>query len=386
MKLRGGQIVIVGLPKEIKDNEYRVGLTPAGVRALKDAGHEVLVEKSAGEGSGFEDSLYQRAGGRIVDSAEDVWTTAELIIKVKEPIALEYPRMREGQLLFTYLHLAPDTELTKQLLERKVTDIAYETITDHRGGLPLLTPMSEVAGRMAIQVGAHYLEKMSGGRGILLGGVPGVPAARVVIIGGGVVGTNAAKIAVGMGAHVTMIDNNLERLRELDDIFLSKISTLASSAYMIHDAISQADLIVGAVLVPGAAAPKLVMRSMLKDVPNGAVIVDVAVDQGGCIETTHPTTHSNPTFYVEGVLHYCVANMPGAVPRTSTFALTNATLPYALKLANNGFQAAVASDPGLAAGVNTFAGKLTYHAVALSQGREYTPLEQLFGAKKAIPA
>ena len=378
--------MIVGLPKEIKDNEYRVGLTPAGVRALKDAGHEVLVEKSAGEGSGFEDSLYQRAGGRIVNSAEDVWTTAELIVKVKEPIAPEYPRMREGQLLFTYLHLAPDRGLTKQLLERKVTGIAYETITDHRGGLPLLTPMSEVAGRMAIQVGAHYLEKMSGGRGILLGGVPGVPAARVVIIGGGVVGTNAAKIAVGMGAHVTMIDNNLERLRELDDIFLSKISTLASSAYMIHDAISQADLIVGAVLVPGAAAPKLVTRSMLKDVPNGAVIVDVAVDQGGCIETTHPTTHSNPTFYVEGVLHYCVANMPGAVPRTSTFALTNATLPYALKLANKGFFAAIAADAGLKAGVNTFAGHCTYEAVASAQGLEYTPLDALVEIKNAIPA
>ena len=378
--------MIVGLPKEIKDNEYRVGLTPAGVRALKDAGHEVLVEKSAGEGSGFEDSLYQRAGGRIVDSAEDVWTTAELIVKVKEPIALEYPRMREGQLLFTYLHLAPDTELTKQLLERKVTGIAYETITDHRGGLPLLTPMSEVAGRMAIQVGAHYLEKMSGGRGILLGGVPGVPAARVVIIGGGVVGTNAAKIAVGMGAHVTMIDNNLERLRELDDIFLSKISTLASSAYMIHDAISQADLIVGAVLVPGAAAPKLVTRSMLRDVPNGAVIVDVAVDQGGCIETTHPTTHSNPTYYVEGVLHYCVANMPGAVPRTSTFALTNATLPYALKLANKGFLAAILADGGLKAGVNTFAGHCTYEAVASAQGIEYTSLDALVGSKNAMPA
>jgi len=245
--------------------------------------------------------------------------------------------------------------------------------------------MSEVAGRMAIQVGAHYLEKMSGGRGILLGGVPGVPAARVVIIGGGVVGTNAAKIAVGMGAHVTMIDNNLERLRELDDIFLSKISTLASSAYMIHDAISQADLIVGAVLVPGASAPKLVTRSMLKDVPNGAVIVDVAVDQGGCIETTHPTTHSDPTYYVEGVLHYCVANMPGAVPRTSTFALTNATLPYALKLANKGFLGAIASDAGLKAGVNTYAGRCTYEGVAASQGLEYTPIDKLIeGASATI--
>lgn len=367
--------MIVGLPKEIKDNEYRVGLTPAGVRALTDAGHRVLVEKAAGEGSGFEDSLYQRAGAKTVDSADDVWAEAEMIVKVKEPIAPEYSRMREEQLLFTYLHLAPDHELTDQLLQRKVTGIAYETITDRRGSLPLLTPMSEVAGRMAIQVGAHYLEKMSGGRGILLGGVPGVPAARVVIIGGGVVGTNAAKIAVGMGANVIIIDTNLDRLRELDDIFLSKISTQASSAYMIHDAISQADLIIGAVLVPGAAAPQLVTRGMLKDVPNGAVIVDVAVDQGGCIETTHPTTHSNPTFYVEGVLHYCVANMPGAVPRTSTFALTNATLPYALKLANKGFREAIRSDPGLQAGVNTCGGKLTYEAVAVAQGREYVALE-----------
>jgi alanine dehydrogenase len=375
--------VIVGLPKEIKDNEYRVGLTPAGVRALTDAGHKVIVQKSAGEGSGFEDNLYQRAGAQIIESADDVWAQADMIVKVKEPIQPEYHRMREGQLLFTYLHLAPDKKLTDELLTRKVIGIAYETITDRRGGLPLLTPMSEVAGRMAIQVGAHYLEKMSGGRGILLGGVPGVPAARVVIIGGGVVGTNAAKIAVGMGAHVTIIDNNVDRLRELDDIFLSKISTLASSAYMIHDAISQADLIVGAVLVPGASAPKLITRSMLKDVPNGAVIVDVAVDQGGCIETTHPTTHSDPTYYVEGVLHYCVANMPGAVPRTSTFALTNATLPYALKLANKGFLRAISRDEGLEAGVNTYAGHCTYEAVAVSQGLEYTPLEKLIGANVA---
>ena len=375
--------MIVGLPKEIKDNEYRVGLTPAGVRALTDAGHRVVVQQTAGEGSGFEDSIYLRAGARMLDSADKVWGEAEMIVKVKEPIEPEYPRMREGQLLFTYLHLAPDKELTQQLLERKVTGIAYETITDRRGGLPLLTPMSEVAGRMAIQVGAHYLEKMSGGRGILLGGVPGVPAARVVIIGGGVVGTNAAKMAVGMGAHVTIIDSNLDRLRELDDIFLSKISTLASSAYMIHDAVSQADLIVGAVLVPGASAPRLVTRSMLRDVPNGAVIVDVAVDQGGCIETTHPTTHSDPTYYVEGVLHYCVANMPGAVPRTSTFALTNATLPYAMKLAGRGFLEAISSDPGLKAGVNTYAGRCTYEAVASSQGLEYTPLDNLIQSTRA---
>ena len=375
--------MLVGLPKEIKDNEYRVGMTPAGVRALVDAGHQVVVERSAGEGSGFDAALYERAGATILETADEVWAQADMIVKVKEPIAPEYPRMREGQLLFTYLHLAPDLELTRQLLERKVTGVAYETITDRRGTLPLLTPMSEVAGRMAIQVGAQYLEKMRGGRGVLLGGVPGVPAARVVIIGGGVVGTNSAKMAVGMGAHVTIIDNNLDRLRELDDIFLSRITTLASSAYAIQGAIAEADLIVGAVLVPGAAAPKLITREMLKKVPNGAVIVDVAVDQGGCIETTHPTTHSDPTYYVEGVLHYCVANMPGAVPRTSTFALTNATLPYTLKLANKGFLAAVAADPGLKEGVNTYAGKLTYEAVAQAQNLDYTPLDGILSGASA---
>ena len=375
--------MIVGLPKEIKDNEYRVGLTPAGVRALSDGGHKVIVEKTAGDGSGFDDALYEKAGAEILNTADDVWSKADMIVKVKEPIAPEYPRMREGQLLFTYLHLAPDKKLTDELLKRKVTGIAYETITDRKGSLPLLTPMSEVAGRMAIQVGAHYLEKMQGGRGILLGGVPGVPAARVVIIGGGVVGTNAAKIAVGMGANVTIIDNNLDRLRELDDIFLTKISTLASSAYMIHDAISTADLIVGAVLVPGASAPKLVTKNMLKDVPNGSVIVDVAVDQGGCIETTHPTTHSDPTYYVEGVLHYCVANMPGAVPRTSTFALTNATLPYAVKLANKGFFDAIRSDENLKAGVNTYAGHCTYEAVAQAQGISYTSIDALIEVTSA---
>jgi alanine dehydrogenase len=371
--------VIVGLPKEIKDNEYRVGLTPAGVRALTDAGHKVIVERSAGEGSGFDDALYERAGASIIENTDDVWAGAEMIVKVKEPIEPEYPRMKEGLLLFTYLHLAPDPKQTRALLEHKVTGVAYETITDRKGTLPLLTPMSEVAGRMAVQVGAQYLEKMNGGRGVLLGGVPGVPAARIVIIGGGVVGTNAAKIAVGMGAQVTIVDKNLDRLRELDDIFLSKISTLASSAYAIHGAIAEADLIIGAVLVPGAAAPKLVTREMLKDVMKGAVIVDVAVDQGGCIETTRPTTHSNPTYYVEDVLHYCVANMPGAVPRTSTFALTNATLPYALRIANRGFLQAIAADPGLKEGVNTYAGKLTYKAVADDQGLEYMPLDEILG-------
>ena len=373
----------IGLPKEIKDNEYRVGLTPAGVQALANAGHEVYVQKSAGEGSGFTDDEYVKAGGRLLDTADDVWGTGDMIVKVKEPIAPEYPRMRENQLLFTYLHLAPEFELTKQMMERKVTGVAYETITDKHGRLPLLTPMSEVAGRMSVQVGATYLEKMNGGRGILLGGVPGVPAANVVIIGGGIVGTEAAKMAVGLGAKVTIIDRNLDRLRQLDDIFLSKVQTLASSRYAIEEAISHADLVIGAVLVVGAAAPKLVTRDMLHLIPNGAVLVDVAVDQGGCFETTHATTHSNPTYYEEGVLHYCVANMPGAVPRTSTFALTNATLPYALDLANKGFEAAIRDDIGLREGVNTYAGKLTYEAVATSQKLDYTSLDSLIDLKAA---
>jgi alanine dehydrogenase len=373
----------IGLPKEIKDNEYRVGLTPAGVHALTTAGHTVYVQKSAGEGSGFSDEQYVKAGGNLLDTADEVWETGDMIVKVKEPVAPEYPRMRENQLLFTYLHLAPELELTKQMLDRNVTGVAYETITDSNGRLPLLTPMSEVAGRMSVQVGATFLEKMNGGRGILLGGVPGVPAANVVIIGGGIVGTEAAKMAVGLGAKVTIIDRNLDRLRQLDDIFLSKVQTLASSPYAIEEAISHADLVIGAVLVVGAAAPKLVTREMLKLIPQGAVLVDVAVDQGGCFETTHATTHSNPTFYEEGVLHYCVANMPGAVPRTSTFALTNATLPYALDLANKGFEKAIKDDRGLQEGVNTYAGKLTYKAVADSQGLEYTPLSSLLDLKSA---
>jgi alanine dehydrogenase len=367
----------IGLPKEIKDNEYRVGLTPAGVNALINAGHEVYVENRAGEGSGFANELYEKEGATILGTADEIWQTGEMIVKVKEPISPEYPRMRENQLLFTYLHLAPEFELTKQMTERGITGVAYETITDKQGRLPLLTPMSEVAGRMSVQVGATFLEKMNGGKGILLGGVPGVPAANVVILGGGVVGTEAAKMAVGLGAKVTIIDINLDRLRQLDDIFLSKVQTMASSRYAIHEAISHADLVIGGVLVVGAAAPKLVTRDMLKDVPQGAVLVDVAVDQGGCFETTHATTHSNPTYYEEGVLHYCVANMPGAVPRTSTFALTNATLPYALALANKGFEQAIKDDEGLKEGVNTYAGKLTYEAVATSQNLEYTPLEDL---------
>jgi len=376
----------IGLPKEIKDNEYRVGLTPAGVNALVNAGHEVFVQKSAGEGSGFTDEQYVKAGGKLLDTADEVWKTGDMIVKVKEPIAPEYPRMRENQLLFTYLHLAPEFELTKQMMERKVTGVAYETITDHNGKLPLLTPMSEVAGRMSVQVGATYLEKMNGGKGILLGGVPGVPAANVLIVGGGVVGTEAAKMAVGLGARVTILDRDLNRLRQLDDIFLSKVQTMASSRYAIEESIAHADLVIGAVLVVGAAAPKLVTRDMLKLVPQGAVLVDVAVDQGGCFETTHATTHSNPTYYEEGVLHYCVANMPGAVPRTSTFALTNATLPYALDLANKGFERAIADDKGLREGVNTYAGKCTYEAVATSQNIEYTPLDGLLDGGKSATA
>lgn len=375
----------IGLPKEIKDNEYRVGLTPAGVQALSQAGHDVYVQKTAGEGSGFNDEQYVKAGGKLLDTADEVWQTGDMIVKVKEPVAPEYPRMRENQVLFTYLHLAPEFELTKQMMERKVTGVAYETITSH-GRLPLLTPMSEVAGRMSVQVGATYLEKMNGGRGILLGGVPGVPAANVVIIGGGIVGTEAAKMAVGLGAKVTIIDRSLDRLRQLDDIFLSKVQTLASSRYAIEEAISHADLVIGAVLVVGAAAPKLVTRDMLHLVPQGAVLVDVAVDQGGCFETTHATTHSNPTYYEEGVLHYCVANMPGAVPRTSTFALTNATLPYALDLANKGFEQAIKDDSGLREGVNTYAGKCTYEAVATSQNIEYTALDTLLDFRAASAA
>jgi alanine dehydrogenase len=369
--------MIVGLPKEIKNNEYRVGLVPAGVKALVDAGHKVLVERAAGEGSGIADAEYERAGAGFLETADEVWAAAEMIVKVKEPIEPEYARMREGQILYTYLHLAPDQRLTQVLLERGVTGVAYETITDAKGQLPLLTPMSEVAGRMSIQVGATYLERINGGRGVLLGGIPGVQPGRVVIIGGGVVGTNAAKMAVGLGAAVTIIDLNLDRLRELDDIFGSRIKTLASNDYTIHESVAAADLVVGAVLIPGASAPKLVTRAMLKDMPPSSVIVDVAVDQGGCIETTHATTHSEPTYFVDGVLHYCVANMPGAVPRTSTFGLTNATLPFALQLAKKGFVDAVRSNPHLAEGVNTFKGKITYEAVATSQNLEYTPLSSL---------
>jgi alanine dehydrogenase len=369
--------MIIGLPKEIKDNEYRVGLTPGGVKALSDAGHKVFIETHAGEGSGITDDEFRRAGGEILPTADEVWAAAEMIVKVKEPVGPEYDRMREGQLLFTYLHLAPDPALTQQLLKRKVTGVAYETITNREGGLPLLTPMSEVAGRMSIQVGATYLQENNGGRGVLLGGVPGVLPAKVAILGGGVVGVNAAKMAIGLGANVLVIDKNLDRLRYLDDIFGSRLKTMASNPYLVAEAVAAADLVIGAVLIPGASAPKLVTRAMLPTMQNGAVIVDVAVDQGGCFETTRPTTHSHPTFVIDDVIHYCVANMPGAVPRTSTFALTNATLPYALRLANRGLAEAIRLDAGLKNGVNTHRGYLTNAPVAESQGIEHRAIEEL---------
>lgn len=369
--------MIVGLPKEVKDNEYRVGLVPAGVKELTAARHRVLVETCAGEGSGITDEEYIFAGGHVVGTADEVWSSADMVVKVKEPVPSEYDYLREGLILFTYLHLAPARELTRQLLDRGVTGIAYETITNALGHLPLLTPMSEVAGRMSIQVGATYLEKVNGGRGVLLGGVPGVAPATVTVIGGGVVGTNAAKMAIGLGANVIIVDRDLERLRYLDDIFGSRIRTLASNPYTIAESVARSDLVVGAVLVPGAASPKLVTRDMLRAMARGAVIVDVAVDQGGCIETTKPTTHSKPTYTVESVLHYGVTNMPGAVPRTSTFALTNATLPFALRLANLGVVEAVRNDPHLKNGVNTHKGRVTHRAVAADYGVPYTPIDKV---------
>lgn len=366
--------MIVGVPKELKDNEYRVGLVPAGVKALTNTGHKVLFERSAGEGSGISDAEYIAAGGHPVSSAEEVWTDAEMVVKVKEPTPLEYDYLRQGLILFTYLHLAPARDLTHQLLEHEVTGIAYETITNDRGHLPLLTPMSEVAGRMSIQIGASYLEKTHGGRGVLLGGVPGVAPARITIVGGGVVGANAAKMAVGLGASVVVVDRDLERLRYLDDVFGSRIRTLASNSYTIAESVAKSDLVVGAVLVPGAAAPKLVTRDMLGGMARGAVIVDVAVDQGGCIETTKPTTHSHPTYTVDNVLHYGVTNMPAAVPRTSTFALTNVTLPFVMKLARLGLINAVRSDPHLRNGVNTYRGSVTCEAVAVDQNLQYSAM------------
>ncbi|MFP3941816.1 MAG: alanine dehydrogenase [Acidobacteriota bacterium] len=364
----------VGIPREIKDHEYRVGLIPAAAHALVERGHEVFVESGAGVGSGFEDDEYREAGATILPDADGVWSTVDMIVKVKEPVGPEYERMRQEQLLFTYLHLAPVPELTQVLLDRRVTGIAYETITDRRGTLPLLTPMSEVAGRMASLVGAFYLQRRFGGRGALLSGVPGVPPADVVIIGGGIVGLNSAKVALGIGARVVVLETNLERMRFLDDVFNGQVTTLYSNRYNLLAALARADVLIGAVLIPGHSAPKLVTREMLGQMKKGAVVVDVAVDQGGCFETTRATTHSDPIYEVDGVIHYCVANMPGAVPRTSTLALNNVTLPYVLELAEKGFARVVEDNPGLRAGVNTHAGKITCEPVAESQEREYTPL------------
>ena len=364
--------MIIGVPKEIKDNESRVGITPAGVKALIEAGHKVLVQTQAGAQSGFPDDEYQNAGAEIVGDAGYVWGKSEMVVKVKEPIEPEYPYFREGLVLFTYLHLAPLPDLTSKLLESKVIGIAYETVRDRQGALPLLMPMSEVAGRMSVQVGASYLERERGGRGILLGGVPGVPPAHVCILGGGVVGTNAARIALGFGAKTTLIDVNLNRLRELDDIFNGRLYTLASNSYNIEQATREADLVIGGVLIPGATAPKIVTRAMVSKMKKGAVIVDVAIDKGGCIETAKPTSHSNPSYTVDGVVHYCVTNMPGAVPNTSTLALTNSTFPYVLRMANRGVSEALKQDAGFAEGLNTWHGKLTYRGVADSQQRPWT--------------
>jgi alanine dehydrogenase len=371
------QSMIIGVPKEVKDHESRVGITPAGAKALVESGHTVLVETNAGALSSFPDAEYTAVGAEIVPTAGDAWGRAEMVVKVKEPVASEWGFFRSGLVLFTYLHLAPLRELTSALVDSKVTGIAYETVKDRAGTLPLLTPMSEVAGRLSVQVGAASLEKEHGGRGVLLGGVPGVPPGNVCIIGGGIVGTNAAKMALGLGAKVTLIDLNLNRLRELDDIFNGRLYTLASNSYNIERATAEADLVIGGVLIPGAAAPKIVTAKMVSKMKKGAVIVDVAIDQGGCIETARPTTHSDPSYEVDGVVHYCVTNMPAAVPNTSTLALTNATFPYVMKLANLGAKAALKADPGFAEGVNTIDGKLTYKAVAEGQQREFTPIAGL---------
>ena len=368
----------IGVLKEIKPNENRVALVPAGVAAMVKAGHQVLVEQSAGRGSGFEDADFEAAGAELLPDAYAVFAAAEMIMKVKEPLPQEYDKFRPGQILFTYLHLAPEPELTRALIRQKVVALAYETVQLPDRSLPLLTPMSEVAGRMSVQIGAHFLEKAAGGRGVLLGGVPGVAPADVVIIGGGVVGTNAARIAVGMGANVTVFDINAERLRYLDDIFAGRLQTRMSNEYTIAASVGRADLVVGAVLIPGARAPKLVTEEMVQRMKAGAVVVDVAIDQGGCIETCdHVTTHADPVYERHGVLHYAVANMPGAVPRTSTYALTGVTLPYALALANKGWRQALQDDPALAKGANVVDGQVVYAAVARAHGLPYAELAAL---------
>ena len=364
----------VGVPKEIKDHEYRVGLVPSSVAELVHHGHDVLIERGAGLGAGLEDELYVAAGARIAADAETVFADAELIVKVKEPLPIERARLRRGQILFTYLHLAPDPEQTRALLASGVTAIAYETVTSPSGGLPLLTPMSEIAGRLAPQVGARYLERTEGGRGVLLGGVPGVPPAEVVVLGGGVSGTHAATIALGMGATVFVVDRSGEALRRIAAQFPG-LRTIFSTRDALAHILRRADLLIGAVLVPGAAAPKLVTRQMVASMKPGSVIVDIAIDQGGCCETSRPTTHSHPTYVEEGVIHYCVTNMPGAVARTSTFALNNATLPFVLALADKGWRQAIADDPHLRGGLNVHAGQLTCRPVAEAQGLPYTPAE-----------
>ncbi len=370
--------MIIGVPKEIKTREYRVGMTPAGVRSLTSRGHKVLVEKSAGEGAGIKDADYVAAGAQIVGSAADAWG-AEMVVKVKEPLPAEYGFFRENLVLYTYLHLAPEPELTKALASMKVAAVAYETIELDDGSLPLLRPMSEVAGRMAVQVGASSLEKEHGGKGVLLGGVPGTRRGRVVILGGGVVGRNAATIAIGMGAQVTVLDVSATTMAYLEDIFGGAVETLYSNPTNIEQAVMRADLVVGGVLVAGARAPKLVTKELIGKMEKGSVVVDVAVDQGGCIETCRPTTHDNPTYEVDGVVHYCVANMPGAVPQTSTWALTNTTMAYALKIADMGIVAAAKADRALMKGINVFGGHVTYEAVAVAHNMEYVPTAKVLG-------
>ncbi|MBA2278573.1 MAG: alanine dehydrogenase [Chloroflexia bacterium] len=369
--------MIVGVPREVKDRENRVSTTPAGVHEYVAHGHVVLVERSAGAGSGFTDNEYLAAGAELVEGHDEVFARAEMIVKVKEPVASEYGLLRSNQLLFTYLHLAADEPLTRALIDRRVQAVAYETVQTTNNQLPLLTPMSEVAGRMSVQVGAHYLERTQGGRGTLLGGVPGVPGAEVVVIGGGVVGTNAAQMALGMGANVTIVDLSVDRLRFLDQVLHGRILTLASNRHNVAAAVATADLVIGGVLIPGARAPKLVTRDMVSTMRAGSVMVDVAIDQGGCFETAKPTSHSDPAYTVDGVIHYCVTNMPGAVPRTSTLALSNVTIPYGLALADHGLDGAVRRDPSLGHGVNVLDGKVTHAGVAEAFGLPYLPIEQV---------
>jgi alanine dehydrogenase len=370
------RLVRIGVAREIKTDEYRVALTPAGARELVQHGHEVLVETTAGDGSSFPDADYERVGARIV-SLDDVWSQSELLLKVKEPIAAEYGRLREGLVLFTYLHIAADEPLTRALVESGIAAVAYETVETDDGRLPLLAPMSEVAGRLAAQAGAYFLEKPLGGRGLLLGGVPGVAPGRVTVLGGGIVGYNAAIIALGLGAQVTILERSIDRMRYLDEILSGRVSLVMSSSLQVEESLAEADVVIGAVLIPGALAPKLVTRAMLADMKKGSVVVDVAIDQGGCFETSKPTTHTNPVYDVDGVTHYCVANMPGCVPITSTLALTNATLPYVEAIAEHGLAQAVARDQALAQGVNVLDGKITYEAVAEAHGLDYTPLDDV---------